>query len=73
MSFFCLIPEMRLEKNIPAAEMLDSGEDVKKVVHYQSLFYVLEIIKSKLTSHFGIKKSSKTNIKPLIDLDRSRY
>lgn len=37
------------------AEMFDSWEDVKRVVH-QGLFDIPEIIKIELTSHFDIKK-----------------
>ena len=42
------------------AETLDSGEAVKEIVHHQGLFYVSDIIRIELTSHFGIKKSSRT-------------
>ena len=39
------------------AETLDDGEDVEEVVHHQGLSYVLEIIRNKLTSHYGIEKT----------------
>lgn len=60
-------------------EIVNGKKVVKKIVYYQSLFYVLKIIRIELTSYFGIKKLSKSYCqkkntrptvptKPLIDL-----
>ena len=39
-----------MEKDVPAQDQLDGYEDVKGVVHYQGLSYVLEIIRTELIS-----------------------
>ena len=38
------------EKDVLVQDQLDGGEDVKRVVHHQGLFYIPEIIKTELTT-----------------------
>ena len=57
--FFLLNFEDLLWKDVPAQDQLDGWEDIERIVFYQGLFYIPEIIRIELTSHYGIEKSSR--------------
>ena len=50
LQFWKCAPEEDVQACEVRAEMFDSGEDVKGVVHYQGLSYVPEIIRTELIS-----------------------
>ena len=45
------------EKDILVQDQLDSGKNIEGVVHHQSLFYILEIIRMELTSRYHDKST----------------
>ena len=51
-----------MSKSRIRADMLNGWEDVEGIVHCQGLSCVSEVIQIELTSHFGIKKSSRHGI-----------